>query len=277
MSSSNPETLTSPANPTIKRLVRLRNNRYRRQSGHILVDGWRESARAIAANLPLVGCYVANMTWPTHSSPDAIAERGSIEFVLAAAANEKLVRVSESLLQRISYGQSSRGVVCEFVEPSRTLDVLDLPPDPLLLVLDAIEKPGNVGAVFRCADAAGVDAVILSSCDCDLHNPNAIRASLGAVFSVAAAVANREQVHAFLSKQKIPAIAARVESSQPLGSIALRPPLAIILGSEADGLGSHWKTLEGNEIPAVRIPMRGLVDSLNVSVSAALLAYEARR
>ncbi len=295
MPESGPEILSSTANPTIKRLVRLRDNRFRRRSQRVLVDGWRESARAITSGVELLALYVPENQWPPDMSALAPHDRVDIETVVYAASSHgksslgnsggKLVRVAEPLMERIAYGQSPRGVVAEFVEPDRRLDQLLLPPSPLLLVLDGIEKPGNVGAIFRCADAAGVDAVILSSCECDVHNPNAIRSSLGAVFSVATAAGSREQVQDFLVKHDVSVIAARVESSEPMWSTPMHGALAILVGSESHGLGEHWTSLASNTetsltrqpIRGVRIPMVGQVDSLNVSVSAALLVYEAVR
>ncbi len=279
MPESGPETITSPANATIKRLVRMRDNRFRRRSQRLLVDGWRESARAIEAGLTLVGCYVGSDSWPPTTDSWSVHDREAAEIIRGAVSgNAAMVRISESLFERIGYGQSPRGIVTEFVEPDRQLTQLRLPADPLVLVLDGIEKPGNLGAIFRCADAAGVDAVILSSCECDLHNPNAIRSSLGAVFSVPAAAATREAVHDFLVQQQIRPLAARVESSQPLWSVPMSGRLAILVGSESRGLGEHWQTIASNaSIESVRIPMAGQVDSLNVSVSAALLVYEAVR
>jgi RNA methyltransferase, TrmH family len=285
MPESGPETLSSPANPTIKRLVRLRDNRFRRRSKRLLVDGWRESARAISAGLELVGCYVPENQWPPDTSLLAPHDRADVETIRIAASAGKLVLVSEPLMERIGFGQSPRGIVTEFLEPDRRLDQLSLPSNPLVLVLDGIEKPGNVGAIFRCADAAGVDAVILSSCECDLHNPNAIRSSLGAVFSVPAASGSREEVQQFLMKAGVSVVAARVESAEPMWSLEMDGALAILVGSESHGLGEHWKSFasnaiepsEGLAIRGVRIPMAGQVDSLNVSVSAALLVYEAVR
>ncbi len=279
MPESGPETITSSANPTIKRLVRLRDNRFRRRSRRVLVDGWRESARAIQAGLELVAVYVSDEHWPpkTESWPQHdVAALGIIRG--AITASDKLVRVSDAMLAKISYGQSTRGIVAECVEPERPLAKLQLPREPLLLVLDGLEKPGNLGAIFRCADAAGVDGVILSSCDCDLHNPNAIRSSLGAVFSVPVAVAGRDAVSEFLLRHQIIPLAARVETSRPMWSTPMTGGIAILVGSESQGLGEHWQTMPGNiPIASVKIPMAGQVDSLNVSVSAALLVYEAIR
>ena len=181
-------------------------------------------------------------------------------------------------MARIAYGESSRGVVSEFVQPDHSLEDLSLPANALVLVLDSLEKPGNIGAVFRCADAAGVDAVILCGGGSDIYNPNAIRSSLGTVFQIPTAVGSETEVARFLCDQKIRPLAARVESSDELWATDFSGSIAVIVGSEANGLGERWQHDANNVvIHGVRIPMFGKVDSLNVSVSAALVLFEARR
>ena len=179
-------------------------------------------------------------------------------------------------MERIAYGQSHRGVVAEFVQPTLSFASLVLPPSPLILILDQIEKPGNLGAIFRSADAAGIDAILLCETH-DLFNPNAIRSSLGSVFHIPSAAGDEQQIGQFLREQGIRPLAARVESATELWQCRLNGPLAIILGSEANGLGERWQSLAGAPIEGVRIPMLGRIDSLNVSVSAAVIAMEARR
>jgi RNA methyltransferase, TrmH family len=158
--------------------------------------------------------------------------------------------------------------------PSLELDRLGLPADPLVLVIEALEKPGNLGAVLRSADGAGVDAVIAASPRTDLFNPNAIRASAGTVFSVPLAAASSGDVMAWLRRNGIRVVAARVEAERAYTDADLRGPVAIALGAETDGLTDAWS---GDGVEAVNLPMLGMADSLNVSVTAAVLAYEARR
>ncbi len=273
MSDSNPIVLRSTANPTVRHLVRMRDNRARRRAGRVIVDGWRETARAIEAGLQLCGVYLTESS-PSCDSDDS-GDRASV--IDAATRLQKRQIVSAGVMEKISYGQSARGVVAEFVQPRRSLADLALPESPLLLVLDQIEKPGNVGAVFRCADAAGVDAVVLCDGRCDLFNPNAIRSSLGAVFHVPAAEADLQQTTEFLANSALRVLAGRVECSQSLWETDLQGPLAMVLGSEAEGLGDRWLRLGNQAIESVRIPMVGKVDSLNLSVSAAVIAFEAAR
>tara|TARA_R110002049_G_scaffold2750_4_gene22020 strand:- start:215168 stop:216058 length:891 start_codon:yes stop_codon:yes gene_type:complete len=256
--------IRSTSNPTVRRLVRLRDNRFRRRSRRVIVDGWRECRRAIEAGLDLCGVYCAESPGEFH------------ELVRKAGEVGKLQRVTPEILEKIGYGQSARGVVAEFHQPDRTLQSLTLPEQPFILVLDRIEKPGNVGAVFRCADAAGVDAVVLTDGG-DLFNPNAIRSSLGTVFRVPAAVATAAETQAFLAQRDIRVLAARVESSNPLWASDLSGSLAVVLGNEAEGLADRWQALGSTPIQGIQIPMAGVVDSLNISVSAAVIAYEVLR
>ncbi len=287
--------ITSPANPNVRRLVRLRNHRRRRQAGRVLVDGWREVLRAAEAGLSLCGLYLPDepaRTPPQPLSQGAVALSPSVgalspsvgalspavdAWFAEAAEQGCCFRLPPPLLGKIAYGQSPREVVAEFVQPDRSLEQLHLGQNPLLLVLDQIEKPGNLGAVFRCADAAGIDAVILSDGSGDLFNPNAIRSSLGTVFTVPAAVGEAEAVSQFLHTRRLRVLAARVESSTPLWSTDFHGPLAIVLGSEAGGLGDRWQTVGQTPVAGIQIPMRGRADSLNVSASAAVIAYEAIR
>ena len=273
MSDRRDEILVSTANPTVKRLVRLRDNRTRRRERRLLVDGWRETRQAIDASLPLIALYVSEGSAEKFRRESGANDRFFNEPMIV----QKTRYVSETILQRISFGESSRGVVAEFDQPDRSLSMLALPSNPLVLVLDGIEKPGNLGAVFRCADAAGVDAIILCDARCDVFNPNSIRSSLGAVFRVASADADEPATLAFLQNHSIRLVAARVESADELWSAEMSRPIAIILGSEAHGLQSKWQSTTENEVRGVRIPMFGAVDSLNVSASAAIMLFESQR
>ncbi len=290
MSESEPLVLRSPANPTVRRLVRLRDNRTRRREKRLLVDGWRETLQAIDAGLDLVGLFLpeSGIPQPRHDSPprkrtganpgQAHETDPRISIVIEAAKSSQTLRVvSDAVMAKIAYGESFRGVVSEFVQPDHSLDQLKLPPNALVLVLDSLEKPGNIGAVFRCADASGVDAVILCGGGSDIYNPNAIRSSLGTIFQIPSAVGCEKDVARFLIEQNIRLVAARVESSQELWETDFSGSIAVIVGSEANGLGPRWQHAEGVDIAGVRIPMFGKVDSLNVSVSAAVVLFEAKR
>ena len=188
--------LTSTNNPTVKHLVKMRDNRSRRRAGSVIVDGWRETSQAMRSGLQPRGIYVCD-------SGDVSASRSDSERQVIDQAGGALVRVSEAVMQKIAYGQSARGVVAEFGEPDWQLDSIEPAPAGCILVLDRIEKPGNIGAAFRCADAAGVDAVLLTPATADRFNPNAIRSSLGAVFTVPSAGRGRVSSPAVVDRQGV--------------------------------------------------------------------------
>lgn len=256
--------IESLQNPKIKLVQRLRDSRVRRQSGQILIDGLREIEVARKAGLAIEAIFCT-------SESMASAE--------AAAFFEQwppslLQPVGERVFEKIAYGQRMSYAVALAAAPRVDLDELSLPPQPLVLVLDQVEKPGNIGAVARTAATAGADALILCDPVCEVFNPNAIRASLGTVFSLPIAVASGEQFRGWIERQQMRLVRACVDGSVDMWQADLRGSLAILLGSEAHGLGQQWNQTQW---PAVQIPMRSGSDSLNLSVSAAVLCYEALR
>ncbi len=254
--------------------MRLRDNRRRRQSGLFLVDGWREAARAVAGGLrPRCVYFVQDEA--AEKRPPEPANDADVETVMTAA--EVIQPLSSAALHRISYGEKTRGVVAEFAEPTWNLEALSLSKNAFVLVLDSIEKPGNLGAVFRSADAAGVDAVVLTGRSIDPFNPNAIRSSLGTLFTVPAAVASREELESFLIENRFSAFAARPQSSSTLWQTPWDGNVAVVLGSEANGLGDAWQGTASLAVKGFRLPMLGKADSLNLSVTAAVVAFESTR
>ena len=182
--------------------------------------------------------------------------------------------VSEAVFAKLAFGQRAEGLVAVVRIPSAALGDLALPERPLVVVLEAVEKPGNLGAILRSADGAGADALIAASPRTDLFNPNAIRASAGTIFSLPLAAGTTGEVLAWLAERGLRIVTARVDADRVYTDADLTGPLALVLGAEADGLSDAWR---GPTVEAVRIPMLGMADSLNVSVSAAILLYEARR
>jgi TrmH family RNA methyltransferase len=261
------ELITSVANPRVRHAGRLRNGRYRRGAGQFLVDGTRELQRAVDAGLPLQELFISEKAL---QGLDA-ADRARSDLVAHARQAGCLTGVADRVFAKLCFGDRNEGLVGRFVTPDRSLEQLPLPSNPLIVVLDQLEKPGNIGAVLRSADAAGVDAVICAEPVGDLFNPNLIRASLGTVFALPLAAAPRKVVQDWLQTHQIRSLAARVEASGPLWETNLRGPLALILGTEAEGLDASWSG------PGIHIPMAGIADSLNVSVTAALLMFEAQR
>jgi RNA methyltransferase, TrmH family len=258
--------VSSTRHPLIRHVARLRDNRFRQRDAAVLVDGSREIELALASGLTLRSLLIAE------SKSDAVQS-------LVAAAGPAVVWVTPTILGHIGYGDHPRDVVAVFDAPTdRTLDAFKLPPNPLIVILVGVEKPGNAGAIFRTADAVGADAVILCRARCDLFNPNLIRSSLGTVFSMPSAQAGQSETIRWLGQQNIRPLAAIVGAEQSFWQVDYRGPTAIVLGSEQAGLDDAWRPGRSlGELTAVSIPMLGAADSLNVSVTAAALLFEARR
>ena len=264
-SAEGPE-LTSTANERVKAVVRLRDRRERERTGLTVVDGAREIRRAIEAGVGISEVFVHE---PSLAGPDAQA---AVELLRGRGI--AVTRTSEPVMARLAFGQRAEGLVAVVQAPGTALADLVLPPDPLVVVVEGVEKPGNLGAILRSADGAGADAVIAASPRTDLFNPNVIRASAGILFGLPLAAAPSQDVIEWLRARGVTIVAARVDAPLPYTAADLRGPLAIVLGSEAGGLTVAWT---GEDVVGVHLPMLGVADSLNVSVTAAVLLYEARR
>jgi RNA methyltransferase, TrmH family len=257
--------ITSPANPRIKQLVALRRRRAREQSAVTLVEGQPEIALALAAGVrPEALYYCADL---------ASAEAGSV----VAAALERgadVIRVTRAVFEKISYREGPDGLLAVVPAISDDLDRIRLTASPLVLVCAGLEKPGNLGAILRTADAAGVEAVIAADAVTDWGNPNVVRASKGTVFSVPLGSGTTDQVLAWISGRGLRIVAATPDARDLVTEADLTGPTAIVVGAEQAGLSADW--LERADV-RVRIPMFGRADSLNVSTSAAIITYEAVR
>jgi len=260
------EPITSQHNPRIKRAQRLRNRRQRRKQGRILIDGVRELGRALAAGVVVEEVFVCPALCYSAEARQLIAQ--------LCAGPAALFEVSEGLFGRLAFGRRAEGLVAVAQPLQRTLEELALGPDALVAVLEGVEKPGNVGAVVRSADGAGFTAVVLADPATDLYNPNAIRASLGTIFSLPVCTARTDEVIRWLQARGLAVAVARVDGSVAYTEFDFRGPAAVVLGSEAAGVSEAWS---GEGTTAVRLPMLGSADSLNVSAAAAVLFYEARR
>jgi TrmH family RNA methyltransferase len=261
--------LASPANPRIRAAAALRDRRERESAGLTVVDGARELRRALDAGVEVVEAFVCE---PLLAGPDARAALDALEAL--ARTGTPVHRTTEAAQAKLAFGDRAEGLVAVIRPPSTDLDALTLPPGALVVVIEGVEKPGNVGAVLRSADGAGADAVIAASPRTDLANPNVIRASAGTVFSVPLAAAPADSVLTWLRDHGIRVLATRVEAGRSYADVDLTGPVALVLGAEDRGLTDTWI---GDDIEAIRLPMRGVADSLNVSVTAAILLYEARR
>jgi RNA methyltransferase, TrmH family len=262
--------ITSVHNPRIKAAMKLRDRRERVGRQRFLIDGRREIERAIAGGIEIEEAFVAASFAGTseedsslNSLVESLAQRGTQIFTTAATP-----------LARLAFGERDEGMVAVARAPQRGLAELALPPNPLVAVIEGIEKPGNVGAVLRSADAAGVSAVIVADGGTDLYNPNAIRASLGAIFTLPVVAAASSEALAWLRERKFAILAARVDGAIDYSQANYAGPTAIVLGSEAHGLSPLWQS---DDITPIKLPMHGVVDSLNVSATAAVLFYEAGR
>ncbi len=263
--SATPE-LTSRTNPRVRAVVALRDRRERERRGLTIVDGVREIRRALDAGVDVSEAFVCE---PLLAGPDA---RAALDVLVARGIVP--VTTNATVFEKLAFGGRSEGLVAVVRIPDLSLDRLALPADALVLVVEGVEKPGNVGAALRSADGAGADALIAASPRTDLFNPNAIRASAGTVFSVPLAAAASEIVRNSLRERGLRVVAGRVDAARPYTDADLRGPLAIVVGAEATGLGDVWT---GPDVEPVAIPMHGVADSLNLSVSAAVLLFEARR
>ncbi len=257
--------IASPANPRIKQLVALRRRRERERAAVTLVEGLAEVRLALAAGVRPRALYYC----PELCSPDSQGLAGE-----AADLGAEVIRVTRPVFEKISYREGPDGWLAVVPAVEASLSHLDVPEDPLVLVCAGLEKPGNLGAILRTADAAGVAAVIAADPVTDWGNPNVVRASKGTVFSVPVASGTSAQVLDWIAAHRLRVVAATPDARQLITEADLAGPTAIAVGAERTGLTSDW--LDRADL-RVRIPMFGRTDSLNVSTSAAIIIYEAVR
>jgi TrmH family RNA methyltransferase len=261
-----PQLITSAQNPRIKGVLALRKRAERDRSRQMLVDGYDELAVALNSGARPASLYYC----------PALVRDQAQTWIVTATQNlgTEVFQLSEAVFRRIAYREAPDGWLAVLPAIETGLGRLRLGQDPLLLVCESVEKPGNLGAMLRTADAAGVDAVISSPTVTDWGNPNVVRASKGAVFSVPVAESAPEELIAWLRGQGIAIVAATLESEIPYTAASLKGGVAIVVGAESGGLSETW--LQAADVE-VRIPMFGRLNSLNVATSAALLVYEAIR
>lgn len=296
--------IVSSQNPRVKSAAALRESRARRREGLFLVDGFREVLRAWRSSFEFVEVF-----WNAglHVSPD---EKVNVEAALdevgfpadrladfcqmlkeVDASGVSVVPLSSNAFEKISFGERNEGVVAVVRSKTYSLSALDAAlakrreetgDEPLVAVIEGVEKPGNLGAILRSADGAGVDALIVVASDYDVFNPNAVRGSLGAIFHIPIVVVPCAEALAWLRERGLQRVTALCDESISYLQPDYRRPTAIILGSEADGLTPPWseetsEDAQNHALQRIRLPMLGVADSLNVSNAAAILFYEARR
>lgn len=253
------ETITSAQNPKIKNLLLLQEkSRARREQGLFVVEGRRELEHCLEAGYSVKTIFVC---------PEIAGQ--AVNDVA-----EQIIEIPESLYRKVAYRESTEGIIAEVEYKEQGLQDLNLPDNPLIMVLEAVEKPGNLGAVLRSADAAGANAVLICDPLTDLYNPNLIRASIGAVFTVPTVACSSEEAIAFLQGRGIQILTAQLQDSSLYYDVDMRRGTALVMGTESTGLTDVWRKAASAHI---RIPMLGRLDSLNVSVSAAILLFEAVR
>lgn len=272
------ESITSPANPRVRQAAGLRDADARRASGLTLVDGRRELSRAVTAGVPVVGVFLDASRPVTPGGADEEAFAACLQRVVAGGT--RVASLSGRAFERIAFGRRNEGVVGVVQFAPRPLAQVAFATDRPVLVVEGVEKPGNLGAVVRTADAAGLAGVIVCDGRTDVANPAAIRASLGTVFSVPMAAATARDTIEWCRADGRLVFAATPGGGREWHEAALAGRTAFVLGSEAWGISPAWGQAAGTgalTMESVHLPMRGNADSLNLSVTAAVLAYEALR
>ncbi|MBP1839746.1 TrmH family RNA methyltransferase [Formosa algae] len=256
--------ITSTQNSYIKQLVQLKEkSRDRKKSGLFLIEGQREITLALKGHYTIDTLLFCN---------DFI-EVNQIETL--TTSQTEIIQVSKDVYQKLAYRDTTEGVIA--VAKSKTLDLTDLTfdkPNPLILIAEAPEKPGNIGALLRTADAANIDAFIIANPKTDLYNPNIIRSSVGCVFTNQVASGSTTDIISFLKSKDIHIFCAALQASKPYHTQDFTTATALVVGTEATGLSTAWRD---HATQNIIIPMQGEIDSMNVSVAAGILVFEAKR
>lgn len=255
--------ITSIQNPLIKSLVLLQEKaKARKQSGTFLIEGKREIELAIKGNYqPETILFL----------PELITEN---EINKLVKSKVELIEITKEVYQKLAYRDTTEGILAVAKTKTLSLNDLKLPENALILVMESIEKPGNIGAMLRTCDAANIDAVIIANPKTDLYNPNIVRSSVGCLFTNQIATDTTENVIQFLKDKKIAIFGATLQNSNFYHTQDYTTASALVVGTEATGLTQAWRD---NATQNIIIPMQGEIDSMNVSVASAILLFEAKR
>ena len=256
--------ISSPNNPRIKEIVRLRDASYRKEKGLFIIEGLREVQLALRAGFKAREIYLC---------PEFLDTRQKADFDFKARDTE-IIELDRKAYEKMAFGERKEGVIAVAKDSGIGLKDIKIKPKSLIMVLEGLEKPGNLGAIARCADAAGVRVLIAADTKVDIYNPNAIRSSLGAIFSVKTLKESSVKVIAWLKANNIKIVSAIVSADMDYTQVDFNQSLAIVLGSEEKGLSRIWRD---NSDYQVSLPMAGEADSLNVAVTGGILLYEALR
>ncbi len=255
--------ITSTQNPYIKSLILLQEkSKYRKETKTFLIEGKREIELAIKGNYTIETILF-------------VPEFVSLSQIKDSVPNHvNSIEISKEVYQKIAYRDTTEGIVAVAKTKTHELENLELPSNPLIIVLEALEKPGNIGAILRTCDAAKIDAVIIANPKTDLYNPNIVRSSVGCLFTNQIITGSTQDILKYLQQKNIQLFAATLQNATSYHTQNYTKPSAIIVGTEATGLSKEWRT---NEIQPIIIPMQGEIDSMNVSVATAILVFEAKR
>lgn len=258
--------ISSPKNPLIKAVSLMQSKaKERKRAGVILIEGKKEISLAVTAGLSFQKILYC---------PELISLNEVKELIGPIWDHAEVFEVSEAAFSKISYRETTGGIVVLAAEPHKKLSDLTVDEQSVYIILEAVEKPGNLGAICRVADAAKVAGLIISDPHTDIYNPNAIRSSLGCVFTVDVVQASFEDTYSWLKQHQIQSFAAELKASEFYHETDLSGKIALVFGTEATGLTDKW--LEGAD-RRIKIPMGGVIDSLNVTTSVAILVFEAMR
>jgi RNA methyltransferase, TrmH family len=255
--------ITSPDNQHLKNLKALWDNRKRKKSGLFFAEGLKEISMAVEGGYEMTGLYI---------SENFDININELNVVIPGDA--LVCRLSANLSKDVMYREKTEGITAVFKARNLNPGEVKLSENPLIIILESVEKPGNLGAVIRTADACNADAVVVCDPRTDIFHPNVIRSSVGCVFSKQVLAMSNDEALEWMRSRKISVIAASVQSKTFYFDADLAKPVAIVFGTEADGLSNFWNK---NCNQSVKIPMLGINDSLNVSVSVAVMCYEAVR
>ncbi|MCM5663125.1 TrmH family RNA methyltransferase [Galbibacter mesophilus] len=258
--------ISSTQNPFIKQLLQLKEkSRERKKSGLFVLEGVRETELALKGNYQLETLLF---------SPDIISETEVFQL-LKSKDKPEVIKISKEVYQKLAYRQTTEGIIAVAKSKNHSLKELQFHNEnPLILVAEAPEKPGNIGALLRTADAANLDAVIIANPKSDLYNPNILRSSVGCIFTNNIATGSTSEIIDFFKERNIQINCAALTASVNYTSVDYKKSSAIVVGTEATGLSEEWLQASDQNII---IPMEGEIDSMNVSVSAAIIIFEAKR
>jgi len=258
------KTISRLQNPFIKQLVQLKEkSKLRKQTGLFIIEGKREVSLAIKGNYTLETLYY-------YADLFSASEAAALE-----AYGIDIIEISKPVYEKVAHRETTEGVIAVAKAKDLSLENLKLRSEnPLILVAESPEKPGNIGALLRTADAANIDAVIIVNPLTDFYNPNIIRSSVGGVFTVPLATGSTKEVIAYLKRNNISIYSAILQESVPYDTIDFRTPSALVIGTESTGLTEEWRN---DSTAKIRIPMEGKLDSMNLSVAAGILIFEAKR